>query len=195
MDNAVKHLLRTLAFAGMALVLLSPAASWAAEGGESKWGFLMTAGRLFNLALVAAVLVWAARKPLANFFSSRARLIQDQLAEAQAARQEAEARLEEISRRMARLDEELREIRDSAEREAREEYDRILASAELDAGKILERARMEISGMTRSAQIELRAHVADLSVELAERLIRQEINEGDRDRLFGRFVTRLGENR
>jgi len=173
-------------------IILSDVALAAEEGGN--WGVWLEVGKVFNLLLVVAVLVWAARKPLANFFASRSQAIRDQLAEAQRARAEAEAKLAEIESRMSRLDDELREIKAAAEKESKEEYARLLAAAEQDAEKIVERSRQEIEGITRSAQKELKIHVAELSVQMAEERIRGEITDADRGRIFSRFVTKLGGN-
>jgi F-type H+-transporting ATPase subunit b len=172
------------------IILMSDVALAAEEGG--KWGAWLEVGKVFNLLLVVAVLVWAARKPLSNFFASRSQAIRDQLAEAQRARMEAETKLAEIESRMSRLDDEIREIKAAAEKESKEEYERLLAAAEQDAEKIVERSRQEIEGITRSAQKELKLHVAELSVRMAEEKIRGEITDADRERIFSQFVTKLG---
>jgi len=187
------HMFRLLVLALLLLgeAVLLPGVALAAEEGD-KWGIWMPLGRLFNLALVVGILVWVARKPLQNFYANRTQTIREQLAEAQAARKEAEAKLAEIEARMSRLDDDLREIKEQAEKEAQEEYQRLLSVAERDAGKIIERARQEIEGMTRSAQLDLKARVAELSVQLAEEKIRREITDEDRGRLFTSFVTKLG---
>jgi F-type H+-transporting ATPase subunit b len=148
---------------------------------------------LFNLLLVVAVLVWIARKPLASFFAGRTQSIHNQLAEAQDARRQAEAKLAEIESRMSRLDAELEEIKLAAEKEGAEEYRRLIEAAERNGQKIIDRSRQEIEGMTRAAQLELKKHVAELSIKLAEEKIMSEITDADRQRLFTRFVTRLGE--
>jgi F-type H+-transporting ATPase subunit b len=173
-------------------IALSDTALAAEEG--SKWGIWLEVGKVFNLLLVVAVLVWAARKPLSNFFASRTQAIRDQLAEAQKARMEAEAKLAEMESRMSRLDDEIREIKAVADKESKEEYQRLLTVAEQDAEKIVERSRQEIEGITRAAQQELKLHVAELSVKMAEARIRGEITDGDRCRLFSQFVTKLGGN-
>ncbi|MGD0308216.1 MAG: ATP synthase F0 subunit B [Acidobacteriota bacterium] len=165
--------------------------AWAAETGD-RWGPLLEIGRFTNLLLVAAVLVYVGRKPLASFFASRSQAIREQLMEAQKARLEAEARLNEINLRMSSLDDELRQMRAAAEIEAREEHERLVASADREAEKILERARLEIEGLTRAAQLELKAHVAELSVQLAEGKIRDGMTVEDERRLFARFVDRVG---
>jgi F-type H+-transporting ATPase subunit b len=179
-----------------ALVVLTgfiafPETALASEEGN-PWGIWFDVGRVFNLLLVAGVLVWVARKPLASFFANRSQTIREELEGAQKARAEAEARLAEIESRMSRLDEELKEIARTSEQEGQAEYKRLLAAAEQDAQKIVERSRQEIDGMTRAAQSELRQHAAELSVQMAEERIRTEITPADRERLFTRFVAKIG---
>jgi F-type H+-transporting ATPase subunit b len=177
-----------------AALLIAPGVALAAEEGGGKWApTLTTIGRFFNLALVIAVLVWVGRKPLAAFCVNRTQLIREQLEEARRAKEAAEAKLAEAAQRMARLEDELREMRATAEREAQEEYGRLVAAAERDAEKIVERTRQEINGMTRAAQNELRQHAATLAVQLAEEKIRTDMTPEDRARLFGQFVTGLGD--
>jgi F-type H+-transporting ATPase subunit b len=180
----------SLVNAGVCLAL--PTALLASESAEGGWGSLLDIGKAANLILVLTVLVWMARKPLANFFASRSQAIKDQLAEAQKARLEAETRLAEINSRMSSLEEELLGIRAVAEREAQQEYQLLIANAERDAQKIMERTRREIEGMTRTAQLELRAHVSELSVRLARQKIQSEMTDDDHRRLFTRFVAGLG---
>ncbi len=180
-------------FAVLILILLAglfllPTAVFAAEEGGDRWGAWLTIGRFFNLAVVIGVLVWLARKPLANFYASRSEFIKEQLAEAQKARLEAESKLAEMESRMSHLTDELQSLKAEAERVARMEYERLVAEAEQDASKVIERARQEISGMTRAAQIELRAHAAELALKLAEDRIRGEITDTDRSRLFADFI-------
>jgi F-type H+-transporting ATPase subunit b len=182
-----------LSAASLALVgfVVFPATALAAEEGE-PWGIWLSIGRLFNLLLVVGVLIWIARKPLSNFFARRSDSVREQLAEAQKARAEAEARLAEVQSRMSRLDDELKEIANTAEKEAQDEYKKMLAQAEQDAEKIVERSRQEIEGMTRTAQQELRLHAAELSVQMAEEKIQNEISAADHERLLNRFVSKLG---
>jgi F-type H+-transporting ATPase subunit b len=177
---------------GAVVCIALPGIAWAAEGEGGRSELWLGLGKVANLILVIGVLVWVARKPLANFFVARTQTIRDQLAEAQKARQDAEARLAEIESAMSSLDRELREIRETAEKEAHEEYQRLVAAAERDAEKLIDRAKREIDGMTRAAQIELKAHASELSVQLAKEKIQNEITEEDRSRLFERFVAKVG---
>ncbi len=176
----------------MAGAIAVPEAALAAGEGN-KWGAWLDVGRVFNVLFVAGVVILVARKPLQNFFYSRTQAIREQLAEAQKARAEAEAKLAELEARMSRLDDELREIKDAAEKEAQDEYTRLVAAAEQEAEKITENSRKEIEGLTRAAQLELRSHAAELSVKLAEERIQSEITDADQGRLFTRFVAKLGD--
>ena len=186
-----QRLWRALLLGAVASLAL-PGIGWAAERAGGRSELWLGIGKFANLVLVIGVLVWVARKPLANFFVARTQTIQDQLAEAQKARQDAEARLAEIESAMSSLDRELQEIRTVAEKEAQEEYQRLVAAAERDAERLIDRARREIDGMTRAAQIELKAHASELSVKLAREKLQLEMTEEDRSRLFERFVAKVG---
>jgi F-type H+-transporting ATPase subunit b len=179
----------------IAFCLFAPGILLAAEEAPSRWGAWLNIGRFFNLALVIGVLVWAMRKPLATFAANRTQSIREQLEEAQKARQDAEDRLIEMAQRMGQLEDDIRELKASAERESQEEYQRLVDAAEKDADKIVARARQEIDGMTRAAQLELKQHVAQLAVKLAEDKIRSEITSEDRDRLFTEFVSQLRDKK
>jgi len=172
--------------------MISPE-SVSAAGDSGKWGIWLDIGRFFNLALVIAVLIWVTRKPLASFFSGRTQAIREQLAEAQKAKRDAEARMAEMESRMSRLDDELREIKDSADREAQEEYQRLVAAAEQEAEKIMERSRQEIEGITRAAKQALKLHAAELSVKMAEEHVRAEITKADQEKLLAALVAKIGD--
>jgi ATP synthase F0 subunit b len=185
-----KFLISCLVLVALSLVL--PAIVLASEEGASRGSTLLLVGRIFNVGLVVFILVWVGRKPLSEFFANRTQSIREQLEEAQRARKEAETRLAEIRERMRNVDQELIHIREAAERDAKAEYERLIAAAQSDAEKILARTRQEIDGMTRAAHLELKAYAAQLSVQLAEDKIREEITDEDRARLFGRFVNQVG---
>jgi F-type H+-transporting ATPase subunit b len=167
----------------------------AAESAGSGWGIWLFVGRVFNLAIVVGLLVWVARKPLANFYASRAESIREQLTEAQRARAEAEARLAEIEARMSHLDQELVEMKVAAEKEAEVEYKRLINAADEEARKLIGRAKEEIDGISREAYLDLRAHAAELAVSLARQNIQGQITDDDRHRLFENFLAGLEDKK
>jgi F-type H+-transporting ATPase subunit b len=125
-----------------------------------------------NFVVIAAVIVWAARKYLPGMFRDRTAAIQKAMQEAQKASEEARRRLAEIESRLMKLDAEIGAMRDAAEREGVAEEARIQAAAEEDARKIIASAEQEIAAAAKAARRQLTAHAADLAVGLAQKQIR-----------------------
>jgi F-type H+-transporting ATPase subunit b len=126
---------------------------------------------VLNFVVIAAVIVWAARKYLPGMFRDRTAAIQKAMQEAQKASEDARRRLAEIESRLMKLDVEIGAIRASAEREGAAEEARIKASAEEDARKIVAAAEQEIAAAAKAARRQLTAYAADLAVGLARKQI------------------------
>ena len=127
---------------------------------------------ILNFAVIAGVIVWAARKYLPGMFRDRTAAIQKAMQEAQKASEEARRRLAEIESRLMKLDIEIGTMREAAEKEGAAEEARIKAAAEEDARKIVASAEQEIAAAAKAARRQLTAHAADLAVGLAQKQIR-----------------------
>jgi F-type H+-transporting ATPase subunit b len=148
---------------------------------------------LLNFAVIAGIIIWAARKYLPGAFSARTASIQKAMQEAQKASEEARRRLAEIENRLMKLDGEIGMMRDAAEKEAAVEETRIHAAAQLDAQKIVEAAQQEIASAVKSARRELTAFAADLAVGLAKKQIR--VDAGTDRALIRNFAGELAGSR
>ena len=124
-----------------------------------------------NFAVIAGVIFWASKKYLPGMFRNRTALIQQAMAEARAASEDANRRLAEIESRLARLDGEIGEMRSAAEMEAVTEEKRIKAATADEMRKVVESAEQEISAAAKNARRELRTYAAELVVSLAEKQI------------------------
>jgi len=91
--------------------------------------------------------------------------------EAQKASEEARRRLAEIESRLMRLDGEIGQMRDAAERDAGAEEARVAAATEDEVKKIALSASQEIDAAAKAARRELAALAADLAVGLAAKQI------------------------
>src|SRR2546423_122269 len=116
----------------------------------------------------------------------------EELAKAQQERDAALAKLKEVEERLARLDSEIGTIQEQSKREAAEERQRIAKSTEVEITKLGEQAQREIESAGKAARHELRRYAAQTSVELAEKIIRREMNPEDDARLIQRNVQELG---
>jgi F-type H+-transporting ATPase subunit b len=145
---------------------------------------------LLNFVVIAAVIIWAARKYLPGMFSGRTAAIQKAMQEAQKASEEARRRLAEIESRLRKLDVEIGLMRDAAEKEAGAEEARIQATVQEDARKMVESAQQEIAAAAKAARRELTAYAADLAVGLAQKQIR--VDAATDQALVRRFAGELG---
>lgn len=141
-----------------------------------------------NLLLLFAVLFFAARKPLRAFFADRRAHIQDDLASAAQLKSDAESRLSEWQGKLAELESEIAQLRDGARSRAEAEGQAILADAEATAERIRRDAQAAIDQELLRSRAALREEAADLAVELAGRVLEQQVSDGDRSRLVDEFI-------
>lgn len=176
------------------LACLVPAAVFAsAEGGESGWGWWETIGRWINLLVLFGVIFYFTRGFITKFFSDRRGNIRTEIEEAEEARRNAEAELEEMKLKMAGLDQELAEMQRQAEENAGKEKERIEAEARAEAEKIINSVKGEVDGLMRSARDELKSYAGELAVDLAAKKIRGELDEDKKRRVVNSFLEDLTE--
>jgi len=175
------------------LLLLVAGAAQASGGAEDEGSQLSEfIWQALNLALLLGVLVYFGRKPIQNFFFERRMGIQEGLDSSARLLDEAETRLTEWQTRLAELDGEIEEIRNTTHRLAEAERERILADARASAERVRRDSAAAVEQEVRRARTVLREEASDLAVELAERLLRETVNDADRDRLVDEFVERVG---
>jgi F-type H+-transporting ATPase subunit b len=143
-----------------------------------------------NFLVIAAAIIWAARKFLPGMFRDRTAAIQKAMQEAQKASEEARVRLAEIESRLAKLDAEIGAMRAAAEKEGAAEEARIQAAAEEDARKIVASAEQEIASAAKAARRQLTAFAADLAVGLARKQIH--VDAATDQALVRNFAGQLG---
>jgi len=172
------------------LTFLAAAAHAAEEGGANAAG----PAELFkwiNFAIVAAALIWVFGKVLPPKFRANAEKISSAITKATAAKAEADRKLKDAEQRLARLEQEVRGLRDEAQKEAAAEAERIRALAKSDAEKISLAAKAEIEAAERAARIALKAQAAQLAVDRAESLLAKQLNPQTQHALIAGFVKTL----
>ena len=178
-------------YGGLWLALLVVAPLMIAASGGSGWGWIETAGRWFNLAVLVGIIAYFLRAPLRQFLADRKRGIQDDISSAGRALQEAEERLSVVQGQVRGLDEERAAMRKATAEEAEGERLRVLERAQRDVDRLTRRAETEIQLLTRVARNELRSHAADLAVGLARQKLSQELTAEEDARVVGRVVESL----
>jgi F-type H+-transporting ATPase subunit b len=153
---------------------------------------LPTIAKLVNLLLFVGLMFYFLRRPIVEAFRGRQGSIRSELMRAEEERAAAEARLQEVEGRLARLDVEVEAIRANAQKEAAEERARVERATEAEVRKIREQARREIESAAKAARAELRTFTAEQSVKLAEEMIRRDIRPEDDAHLAREYVEELG---
>jgi F-type H+-transporting ATPase subunit b len=125
-----------------------------------------------NFAIIVVIVFWAVRKFVPGVFRNRSAAIQRALEEARAASQDASRRLADIENRLRQLDVEIGRMQATAEKEGDAEEVRMQQTAEEDIRKVVIAAEQEIATAAKQARRELTTHTADLALALA----RQQIN-------------------
>lgn len=184
---------------GLLVALLAASPAFAEGGGghgDASGGShaMELVWQAVNLVILLAVLVFFARKPIQTFFAERRQQIGTDLDDAAKLLEKAEARYAEWQRKLIDLDSELEQIKTDSHRRAQDDRELILAEAQASAERIHKNAVATIEQELRRAQAELRQEAALLATEIAERILSEKIEQGDRDRLVDEFITRVEPN-
>lgn len=172
--------------------LLAPAAALASEAGGHGGGVdLHFFWEWVNLLILVGALFYFARRPVQSYLAERRARIEGDLASAAQLLSDAESRLADWSTRAARLDAEADDIRRSAREAAEQEGQRILADARAAAERIQRDAHSALERELNRARGRLRSEVAELAVDLAEKMLREHVQGADRSRLVDEFVARI----
>ncbi len=174
-----------------AMLLLAAAARAAQESGSNSAAAPTEIFKWINFAIVAGVLIWVFAKKLPPVFRANAEKIGSAISEATLAKAEADRQLKESEQRLARLEQEVRGLREAALREAAAEAERIRALAKSDAERVAVAAKAEIEAAERAARIELKALAAELAVDGAESLLAKQLTAQTQESLIAGFVKSL----
>jgi len=147
----------------------------------------------FNFAIIVVILVVFLRKPLKAMLGNRRLALQQRIQEAERARDEAQRQLSEYEEKTRRLEEELEAIRQESLREVEAEVQRLTQEGEEMVARIREQARSRISQEVEKARLALKQEAAALALDMAERLLRQEIKPEDQRRLVSECIDQVGK--
>ncbi|OGQ90728.1 MAG: hypothetical protein A2464_10280 [Deltaproteobacteria bacterium RIFOXYC2_FULL_48_10] len=171
---------------GMAL-----AASDGGHGGvHNAWLGIDTA-KVLNFGVLIIALFFIAKKPVAEFFSSRAKGIEDEIKVLEQKKAEAEKKLAEYQARFKNLDEESKKILEEYMKQGEEAKIRILAEAEAQAAKLEAMAIRNIEQEFKSAKTKLQQEIAEKAMVKAEELIKASISSDDQDKLVDEYLKKV----
>jgi F-type H+-transporting ATPase subunit b len=157
-------------------------------------GTLIWSALIFGLFFI--ILTKFAWKPILSAVKARDEMIRSSLESAEKAREEM-LRLQSDNEAILRK---AREEREVILKEAREVRDKLIAEAKgkasEEAEKLVEKARMGIESEKRIALAEIREQVANLSVDIASRLIGERLKQtGEQEKLIDNYLKEIDFNK
>lgn len=154
------------------------------QGFEIFWGLVMF--------VLLFVLLWKFAIPaLKKALDNRAETIESDLKRAEEAKLESEELLADYRKQLAGAKDEAAKIIEEGRKTADELKKEILAKAESEAGEIVEAGRRDVEAAVASAQAELRRQMADLSVDLAGRILGRELDAAAQQQSVDEFIAEL----
>ncbi len=149
-----------------------------------------TAFTVLNFLILAVIVGYGLLKALPKAFKNRNTAIQKKLVDARTATEEATARLSSVEARLAKLDDQIAELRAQSEKDSVRDEERIKAATEDEKTKIVAAAEAEIQAATSLAQRQIQQYAAELAIEQAARKL---VVTAETDRLLiESFAHRLG---
>ncbi len=139
--------------------------------------FVMQAVILLILILLMRKFAW---KPILNALEERETGIEDALKSAENAKKE----MENLQANNEKLLQEARAEREAMLKEAREIKTKIVedakAEAQSEAGKLIEQAQQTIAAEKKAAIADLKSQVAGLAIGIAEKVVREELSNKEK---------------
>lgn len=138
-------------------------------------------GLIFWMTLSFAIVIWIlgkyAWKPIMKSLKER----EDSIDEALHAADKAREKMQQLKVGNEELLQQAKEERDNILRDARKVKDKIIedarGKANDEANRIVENAKVRIENEKMAAMTELKNQIASLSIEIAEKILQQELSE------------------
>ncbi len=150
-------------------------------------------GTLVNFGVLVLLIAWVIRKKGNPALAERRKQVEEELAEAQRLRAEAEKRHMETATRLEKLDQEMVEIRAEMIKAGEADRDRIVAQAEEKAARMRRDTSFLIEQQIKQLREDLTKEAAGAAVIAAQDLLQQSTTDSDQEQLAEAYLERLDE--
>jgi F-type H+-transporting ATPase subunit b len=193
MKNLKKTIQMISCFMGSVIFPAIVFAEEAAHGGHEEITFMGDwLPRLVNFGIIAAVVVYFARKPIRDFFASRSAEIAKAMQDSKEARERAVAALADMEHKIKEMETETGRL--VADAQARGEKDRqaLIEEGRKVAQDVQAQVKQGIDIELHKAKAALAAEASLLSLDLAEGRIKEKIGKQDHERIVKEYITKVG---
>lgn len=152
--------------------------------------FILVAGSFLLLIVLIKKFAW---DNITSTFEQRAKKISDDIDGAESARQKAEDLAQKRETELAGSRQEATTIIENAKETAEKNKAGILADAADEAGRLKEKANQEIAQTKAEAMNSIKGDVANLTVNLASKILGQKLDQEAHKELIDRYIDKLGD--
>ena len=190
-----RQAIRSFLLAGV-LVFATGAAVYAAGGGEGhgsshKAELIDFAWRMANFVILVGFLYWFLAKKIKEFFSGRRGDIKISLEEAAAAKAEADNKFKEYAAKLEKATGEIDGIVEMIKAQGLVEKEKIVEDAKKAAAKIEEDTKARMDQEFKGASNQLREEAVQLSVRMAEELLKRSITAQDHEQMVRDYMDKV----
>ena len=192
--------MRLVARAGVAggVILATPAVALAEESAVGP-DILIPKMAEFIPALIAFIIIWVILAKLVwpsvlEMMEKRQQKIQDDLDAAERSKIEAAEEAKSYEAKILDAHHEADAIVAKAKKEAEEVRSAVLAKAQREAADIISKAHGAVDSERHKALIELSSSVVDLSVEIASKIIGNDLSVEEQRRLAEKYLAEVGKS-
>ena len=152
--------------------------------------FILIAGSFLLLIFLVKKFAWG---NITSILDARAEKITNDIDEAEAARKKAEELAAKREAELVGSRQEATTILETAKETAEKNKAHILSEANQEALRLKEKAQLEISQNKEEAMNSIKGDVADLTVNLAGKLLSQQLDSEGHRQLIDRYLNELGD--
>jgi F-type H+-transporting ATPase subunit b len=140
------------------------------------------------MVLILKKIAWG---PLLKALDEREEKIRKDIESARQNRDEVERLKQDYERQLGEIESRARALLSEAEQKGAKAREGILKEAEAEARKLAEKGRQQLEAEKEKLLLQLRKEVGDLSVSMAEKLMRQTIDKKVQDKFVQDFLKNL----
>ena len=161
------------------------------EGGHDSKEWIDLGKKTFDFVVLVGLLYWLLAAQIKEFFSGRRAEIKKTLEESVEKKAEAEKKYREYSEKIDKASVEIDGIVEMIKVQGITEKQKIIEDAEKAAKKMKEDAHARIEQELKGASDQLKAQAVQLSVQMAEEILRRSITAQDHEAMVKEYMDKV----
>ena len=164
---------------------------WASEGGSKIGGEIFW--QIVSFVLLVILLGYVLKKPVRSFLSKRREDIKNSLEQSAKKEEESRSNAESWEKKLNSMSQEITDLHKKISQEGEAERQKITEKAVEEGDRIRKQAQVIAEQEVKKARSALRKEMVDLSVEMAEKLLKESTQPRDQERLVREYIGKMRE--